>query len=158
MGAEVMRCNHWADGGKGTVDLAKHVVKLADSGKARFKPLYPDNMPLLEKIETVTKNIYGAKELVADAKICQQLQEWEKAGYGKFPICIAKTQYSFSTDPNLKGAPVGHTVTLREVRLSAGAEFIVAITGEIMTMPGLPRIPSANAIHLNRQGEIEGLF
>ena len=158
MGAEVMRCNHWADGGKGTVDLAKHVVKLADSGKARFKPLYPDNMPLLEKIETVVKNIYGAKELVADAKVCQQLQEWEKAGYGKFPICIAKTQYSFSTDPNLKGAPVGHTVTLREVRLSAGAEFIVAITGEIMTMPGLPRVPSANAIHLNRQGEIEGLF
>ena len=158
MGAEVMRCNHWADGGKGTVDLAKHVVKLADSGKARFKPLYPDNMPLLEKIETVVKNIYGAKELVADAKVCQQLQEWEKAGYGKFPICIAKTQYSFSTDPSLKGAPVGHTVTLREVRLSAGAEFIVAITGEIMTMPGLPRVPSANAIHLNRQGEIEGLF
>ena len=158
MGVEVIRCNHWADGGKGTVDLAKHVVKLADTGKARFKPLYPDNMPLLEKIETVAKNIYGAKELVADAKICQQLQEWEKAGYGKFPICIAKTQYSFSTDPNLKGAPVGHTVTLREVRLSAGAEFIVAITGEIMTMPGLPRVPSANAIHLNRQSEIEGLF
>ncbi len=158
MGAEAIRCNHWADGGKGTVDLAKHVIKLADSGKAKFKPLYPDNMPLFEKIETVAKHIYGARELVADAKIYQQLREWEKAGYGKFPICIAKTQYSFSTNPNLKGAPTGHTVTLREVRLSAGAEFIVAITGEIMTMPGLPRVPSANAIHLNRQGDIEGLF
>ncbi|MBM09631.1 MAG: formate--tetrahydrofolate ligase [Magnetovibrio sp.] len=158
LGVEVIRCNHWADGGKGTVTLAKHVIKLANSGKAKFKPLYPDNMPLLEKIETVARQIYGAKELVADAKVRQQLKEWEKAGYGKFPICIAKTQYSFSTDPNLKGAPTGHTVTLREVRLSAGAEFIVAITGEIMTMPGLPRVPAANAIQLNRQGDIQGLF
>jgi len=157
-GAEAIRCNHWADGSKGTTDLAKHVVKLADSGRANFKPLYPDDMPLFEKIETVAKKIYGAKELAADAKVRQQLHEWEKAGYGKFPICIAKTQYSFSTDPSLKGAPTGHTVTVREVRLSAGAEFIVAITGDIMTMPGLPRVPSANAIHLNRQGEIEGLF
>ena len=158
MGVEVIRCNHWADGGQGTFDLAKHVVKLADSGKAKFKPLYPDNLPLLEKIEIVAKQIYGAKELVADANVCRQLIEWEKAGYGKFPICIAKTQYSFSTDPNLKGAPTGHTVTLREVRLSAGAEFIVAITGEIMTMPGLPRVPAANTIQLNRQGDVEGLF
>jgi len=157
-GAEAIRCNHWADGSKGTEDLAKHVVKLADSGRAKFKPLYPDNMPLFEKIETVAKKIYRAKELTADAKVRQQLRDWEKAGYGKFPICIAKTQYSFSTDPNLKGAPSGHTVNLREVRLSAGAEFIVAITGEIMTMPGLPRVPSANAIHLNRSGDIEGLF
>ena len=157
-GAEAIRCNHWADGGAGTEDLAKHVVKLADSGRANFKPLYPDNIPLFEKIETVAKKIYGAKELAADAKVRQQLRDWEKAGYGKFPICIAKTQYSFSTDPNLKGAPTGHTVTLREVRLSAGAEFIVAITGDIMTMPGLPRVPSANAIHLNKVGEIEGLF
>ena len=115
-------------------------------------------MPLFEKIETVAKQIYGAKELTAEAKVRNQLREWEQAGYGKFPICIAKTQYSFSTDPNLKGAPTGHTVTLREVRLSAGAEFIVAITGEIMTMPGLPRVPSANAIHLNKNGDIEGLF
>jgi formate--tetrahydrofolate ligase len=158
MGAEAIICNHWADGSKGTEDLAKHVVKLADSGKAKFKPLYPDNMPLFEKIETVAKKIYRAKELTADAKVRQQLRDWEKEGYGKFPICIAKTQYSFSTDPNLKGAPSGHTVNLREVRLSAGAEFIVAITGEIMTMPGLPRVPSANAIHLNRSGDIEGLF
>ena len=157
-GAEAIRCNHWAEGSKGTEDLAKHVVKLADSGKAKFKPLYPDNIPLIDKIETVAKKIYGAKELTADAKVRQQLAEWEKAGYGKFPICIAKTQYSFSTDPNLKGAPSGHTVNLREVRLSAGAEFIVAITGEIMTMPGLPRVPSANAIHLNKKGDIEGLF
>ncbi len=157
-GAEAIRCNHWADGSKGTEDLAKHVVKLADSGKAKFKPLYPDEMPLFEKIETVAKKIYGAKELAADAKVRQQLRDWEKAGYGKFPICIAKTQYSFSTDPNLKGAPTGHTVTVREVRLSAGAEFIVAITGDIMTMPGLPRVPSANAIHLNKVGDIEGLF
>ncbi|MBT6094513.1 MAG: formate--tetrahydrofolate ligase [Rhodospirillaceae bacterium] len=157
-GAEAIRCNHWADGSKGTEDLAKHVVKLADSGKAKFKPLYPDEMPLFEKIETVAKKIYGAKELAADDKVRQQLRDWEKAGYGKFPICIAKTQYSFSTDPSLKGAPTGHTVTVREVRLSAGAEFIVAITGDIMTMPGLPRVPSANAIHLNAAGEIEGLF
>jgi formate--tetrahydrofolate ligase len=157
-GAEAIRCNHWADGSKGTVDLAKHVVKLADSGRAKFKPLYPDNMSLFEKIETVAKQIYGAKELTADDKVRQQLQDWEKAGYGKFPVCIAKTQYSFSTDPNLKGAPSGHTVNLREVRLSAGAEFIVAVTGDIMTMPGLPRVPSANAIHLNRNGEVEGLF
>ena len=157
-GALAIRCNHWADGSKGTIDLAKHVVKLADSGRANFKPLYDDKMPLFEKIETVAKQIYGAKELTAEAKVRNQLREWEQAGYGKFPICIAKTQYSFSTDPNLKGAPTGHTVTLREVRLSAGAEFIVAITGEIMTMPGLPRVPSANAIHLNKNGDIEGLF
>lgn len=158
MGAEAIICNHWAEGSKGTEELARHVVKLVDSGKAKFSPLYPDAMPLFEKIETVAKKIYGAKELTADAKVRQQLHEWEKAGYGKFPICIAKTQYSFSTDPNLKGAPSGHTVNLREVRLSAGAEFIVAITGEIMTMPGLPRVPSANAIHLNAKGDIEGLF
>ena len=157
-GALAIRCNHWADGSKGTIDLAKHVAKLADSGRAKFKPLYDDKMPLFEKIETVAKQIYGAKELTAEAKVRNQLREWEQAGYGKFPICIAKTQYSFSTDPNLKGAPTGHTVTLREVRLSAGAEFIVAITGEIMTMPGLPRVPSANAIHLNKNGDIEGLF
>jgi formate--tetrahydrofolate ligase len=158
LGAEAIICTHWADGSKGTEELAKHVVKLADKGKAKFAPLYPDEMPLFEKIETVAKKIYGAKELTADAKVRQQLHEWEKEGYGKFPICIAKTQYSFSTDPNLKGAPSGHTVNLREVRLSAGAEFIVAITGEIMTMPGLPRIPSANSIFLNAKGDIEGLF
>ena len=157
-GALAIRCNHWADGSKGTIDLAKHVVKLADSGRAKFKPLYDDKMPLFEKIETVAKQIYGAKELTAEAKVRNQLREWEQAGYGKFPICIAKTQYSFSTDPNLKGAPTGHTVTLREVRLSAGAEFIVAITGEIMTMPGLPRVPAANSIRVNEAGEIEGLF
>jgi len=158
LGSKAIVCNHWSEGGKGTQDLAKHVVKMVENGKSKFKPLYPDNMPLFEKIESIAKNIYGAKSLTGDAKILSQLKEWEKAGYGKFPVCIAKTQYSFSTNPDLIGAPKGHVVNLREVRLSAGAEFIVAITGEIMTMPGLPRVPSANAIHINNKGNVEGLF
>ena len=158
MGAEAIICNHWADGGAGTEELAKHVVKLIDSGKAKFKPLYPDNMSLIKKIETVATKIYGAKNVSADAKILNQLSEWEAQGYGKLPVCMAKTQYSFSTDPTLKGAPSGHTVGVREVRLSAGAGFVVVVTGEIMTMPGLPRVPAANSIYLNKKGEIEGLF
>ncbi len=158
MGAEAIICSHWANGGAGTEELAKHVVKLVESGKSKFKPLYPDNMPLLKKIETIAKKIYGAKDISADQKVQNQLRDWEAQGYGKLPVCMAKTQYSFSTDPNLKGAPSGHTVGIREVRLSAGAEFIVVVTGEIMTMPGLPSVPAANNIRLNKKGEIEGLF
>ncbi len=158
LGSKAIVCSHWAEGSKGTKELAKHVVKMVKTRKSIFKPLYPDNMPLFEKIESIAKNIYGANALTADAKILSQLKDWEKEGYGKFPVCIAKTQYSFSTNPNLIGAPTGHVINLREVRLSAGAEFIVAITGEIMTMPGLPRVPSANAIHINNKGNVEGLF
>lgn len=158
LGVKAIQCSHWSNGSKGTEELAHHVVALAEKGKSKFKPLYPDNMPLFEKIDTIVKKIYGGSEATADGKVRGQLREWEAAGYGHLPICIAKTQYSFSTDPNLKGAPKNHVVTVREVRLSAGAEFIVAITGEIMTMPGLPRVPSANTIRLNAKGEIEGLF
>jgi formate--tetrahydrofolate ligase len=158
LGADAILCNHWAEGSKGTEALAKQVVKLAESGKSKFKPIYPDDMPLLDKIETIAKKIYGAKGIAADDRVRGQLREWEAAGYGKFPVCIAKTQYSFSTDANLKGAPSGHIVPVREVRLSAGAEFIVAVTGDIMTMPGLPRVPAANSIKLNAGGQIEGLF
>ena len=158
LGVKAIQCSHWSDGSKGTEELAHHVVELAEKGKSKFKPLYPDNMPLFEKIDTIVKKVYGGSEATADQKVRNQLKEWEAAGYGHLPICIAKTQYSFSTDPNLKGAPKNHVVTVREVRLSAGAEFIVAITGEIMTMPGLPRVPSANTIKLNAKGDIEGLF
>ena len=158
LGVTAIVCSHWEHGGEGTEELAKYMVSLTEKRKAKFKPLYPDSMPLFEKVQKITKEIYGAKELSADASVRKQLRDWEKAGYGKFPICIAKTQYSFSTDPNLKGAPKGHTINLREVRLSAGAEFIVAITGEIMTMPGLPKTPAANSIYINKNGMIEGLF
>ncbi|MEO0342101.1 MAG: formate--tetrahydrofolate ligase [Pseudomonadota bacterium] len=157
-GSEAILAKHWADGSKGTIDLAKRVVEIADADMANFAPLYGDDMPLFEKIETVAKRIYRADEVIADKKIRDQLREWEAAGYGNLPVCMAKTQYSFSTDPNLRGAPTGHTLPVREVRLSAGAGFIVAICGEIMTMPGLPRVPSAEAIMLNDAGQIEGLF
>ena len=157
-GVKAFIATHWADGSAGTEELAHHVAELADSGLTEFAPLYPDDMPLFEKIETVAKEIYGAEEVAADLKVRQQLRDWEGQGYGHFPVCMAKTQYSFSTDPDLKGAPTGHTLGLREVRLSAGAEFIVALAGEIMTMPGLPRVPSANNIYLNDEGQIEGLF
>ncbi len=156
--ANAILASHWADGSAGTEALAKHVVELAESGQADFQPLYPDEMPLFEKIEAVATKLYGAAAVNADGKVRNQLKDWEKAGYGHFPVCMAKTQYSFSTDPSLKGAPEGHEVNVREVRLSAGAEFIVAITGDIMTMPGLPRVPAAEAIKLNDAGEIEGLF
>lgn len=158
VGAEAVLCEHWAKGSEGTIDLAKRVVEIVDEGKGSFKPLYPDEMPLLDKVRTVAQEIYRADDIAADNKIQAQLKSWEDQGYGNLPICIAKTQYSFSTDPNLRGAPTGHTVAIREVRLSAGAGFIVVITGEIMTMPGLPRVPSAEAIRLNDEGLIEGLF
>jgi len=157
-GAEAVLCKHWADGGAGAEDLAHRVVALAESGKAQFAPLYPDEMSLFGKIETIAKRIYHADEVLADAKIRAQLKEWEEAGYGHLPVCMAKTQYSFTTDPGRRGAPVGHSVPVREVRLSAGAGFVVVICGEIMTMPGLPRVPSAEAIRLNDAGQIEGLF
>jgi len=139
-------------------ELATRVAEIADSGVSNFAPLYDDDLSLMEKIETIAKSIYRADEVLADKKIRDQLRQWEAAGYDKLPVCMAKTQYSFSTDPNLRGAPVGHSLPIREVRLSAGAGFIVVVCGEIMTMPGLPRVPSAEAIMLNDAGEIEGLF
>ena len=157
-GAEAILCKHWAKGSEGIEDLAKKVVQLAESGASNFAPIYPDEMPLFQKIETIAKRIYHADEVLADKSIRDQLKAWEAAGYGHLPICMAKTQYSFSTDPNLRGAPTGHSVPVREVRLSAGAGFIVVICGEIMTMPGLPKVPSAEVIRLNDQGFVEGLF
>ncbi|WP_438986985.1 formate--tetrahydrofolate ligase [Marivivens donghaensis] len=157
-GAEAILSTHWADGGKGAEALAHKVVQLANSGAAHFAPLYPDEMPLFQKIETIAKRIYHADEVIADKKIRDQLREWEDAGYGNLPVCMAKTQYSFSTDPNLRGAPTGHSVPIREVRLSAGAGFVVVICGEIMTMPGLPRVPSAENIRIGDYGQVEGLF
>jgi formate--tetrahydrofolate ligase len=158
LGTEAILCTHWADGGAGTEELARRVVEIADSGKADFKPLYPDDMKLWSKVETIAKELYGADEITADSAVRARFKELEEGGYGHFPVCMAKTQYSFSTDPNLKGAPSGHSVAIREVRLSAGAEFVVVVTGAIMTMPGLPRVPAANSIRLNDQGLIEGLF
>jgi len=157
-GSEAILCQHWAKGSEGTVDLAKRVAEIADAGMGNFAPLYPDDMPLFQKIDTIAKRIYHADEVIAEKKIRDQLREWEDQGYGNLPICMAKTQYSFSTDPNWRGAPTGHTVPVREVRLSAGAGFVVVICGEIMTMPGLPRVPSAENIKLNADGDIEGLF
>lgn len=157
-GAEAILCKHWALGSAGIEDLARKVVSLAESGSANFSPLYPDEMGLFQKIETVAKRIYHADEVIADKSVRQQLKAWEEAGYGHLPVCMAKTQYSFSTDPNLRGAPTGHSVPVREVRLSAGAGFIVAICGEIMTMPGLPRKPSAEVIRLDDDLNVEGLF
>ncbi len=157
LGARAIIASHWANGGAGTEELAAHVVELTEDAPA-FKPLYPDEMPLFEKISTVVREIYRADEVTADTKVLNQLQDWEAEGFGHFPVCMAKTQYSFSTDPTRKNAPTGHTVAIREVRLSAGAGFIVAITGDIMTMPGLPRVPAAEAIHLDENGLVQGLF
>ena len=157
-GSEAVVSKHWEFGSEGSVDLARRVSEIADSDTSDFAPIYPDNMPLAEKIQTICKRIYRADEALMDKKICDQLQQWEEQGYGNLPICMAKTQYSFSTDPNLRGAPTGHSVPVREVRISAGAGFIVVVCGEIMTMPGLPRVPAAETIHLNNFGEIEGLF
>lgn len=157
-GSEAILCKHWAQGSKGVKDLANKVVEIIDSGAAQFAPLYPDEMPLFKKIETIAKRIYRADEVLADKSIRDQLKLWEDAGYGHLPVCMAKTQYSFTTDPSRRGAPIGHSVPVREVRLAAGAGFIVVICGEIMTMPGLPKVPSAEVIMLNDAGEIEGLF
>ncbi len=158
LGAEAIECRHWADGSRGITELATRVAELADADAAQFAPLYRDDMPLFEKIETIARRIYRADKVLADARIRNQLKEWEAAGYGHLPICMAKTQYSFSTDPDLRGAPVNHSVPVREVRLSAGAGFVVVICGEIMTMPGLPRKPAAQSIGFNDAGVIEGLF
>ncbi len=157
-GSEAIVSQHWEHGSKGSEALAKRVAEVADSGVSQFAPIYRDDLPLMEKIERIAKSIYRADEVLADKKIRDQLRLWEEQGYGNLPICMAKTQYSFSTDPNLRGAPTGHSVPIREVRLSAGAGFVVVVCGEIMTMPGLPRVPSAEAIHLNADGQIEGLF
>jgi len=157
-GVEAIICTHWSDGSAGTEDLAKKVVELVEGGSADFKPLYDENLGLLQKIEAIAKNIYDADGVVADQKVLNQIKDFEALGADKFPVCIAKTQYSFSIDPNAKGAPSGHTLPVREVRLSNGAEFIVAVCGDIMTMPGLPRVPAAEKITLNDQDQIEGLF
>lgn len=157
-GSEAILCKHWAEGSNGTKELATRIAEIADNDQSQFAPLYPDDMPLFEKIETIAKRIYRAEEVIADKSVRDQLRQWEEQGYGDLPVCMAKTQYSFSTDPNLRGAPNGHTVPVREVRLSAGAGFIVVITGQIMTMPGLPKVPSSEKIYLNDDGLIEGLF
>ncbi|MFG6498211.1 MULTISPECIES: formate--tetrahydrofolate ligase [unclassified Sulfitobacter] len=157
-GAEAILSRHWELGSEGSADLATRVAEIADGDHANFAPLYADEMPLFEKIETITKRVYRADEVLADQKVRNQLKDWEAQGYGNLPVCMAKTQYSFSTDPDLRGAPTGFSVPIREVRLSAGAGFVVVICGEIMTMPGLPRVPSAEAIKLNADGDVEGLF
>jgi formate--tetrahydrofolate ligase len=157
-GAEAIVSKHWADGSEGSRELATRVAEIADADMANFAPLYADDMSLADKIQTVCKRIYRADEALMDKKIRDQLRLWEEQGYGHLPVCMAKTQYSFSTDPNLRGAPDNHSVPVREVRLSAGAGFIVAVCGEIMTMPGLPRTPAAETIRLNEEGLIEGLF
>ena len=157
-GVDISLCTHWSDGGNGTKDLASTVVKICNKSKNTFRYLYEDKLPLFKKIEKIGQEIYHASEVVADTKVRNQLKDFEKKGYGKLPICVAKTQYSFSTDPSLKGAPTGHVLPVREVRLSSGAEFIVVICGEIMTMPGLPERPAAENIKVNKDGEVEGLF
>ena len=158
MGAEAILCRHWAEGSAGIEELAHKVVDLAESGLSQFAPLYSDEMGLFDKIDTIVRRIYRGSEAIADKAIREQLKRWEADGYGNLPVCMAKTQYSFSTDPNLRGAPTDHVVPVREVRLSAGAGFVVAICGEIMTMPGLPKVPSAEHIRFNDEGFIEGLF
>jgi formate--tetrahydrofolate ligase len=158
LGVEAILCTHWESGSSGTSKLAQKVVDLAESNTNQFKPLYVDTVSLWEKVNIIAKTIYGASEVVADKLVRDQFKNYETAGYGNFPICMAKTQYSFSTDPNLKGAPSGHVVPIREIRLSAGAEFIVVVTGEVMTMPGLPRIPAANSIGIDSNADIYGLF
>ncbi|EBA10407.1 formate--tetrahydrofolate ligase [Sagittula stellata] len=158
LGVDAILNKHWAEGGAGIEETAKKVVELCEGGSANYAPLYGDAMPLAEKIETVCKQIYRADGVVMDAKIRSQLKEWEDQGYGHLPVCMAKTQYSFSTDPGQRGAPTGFDIPVREVRLSAGAGFVVVVCGEIMTMPGLPRVPAAETIRLNADGLIEGLF
>jgi formate--tetrahydrofolate ligase len=157
-GVRAIIADHWAQGGEGAAELARTVVDLAESGQSDFRFLYPDEMPLLEKVRTIAQRIYGARDIEADKSVEDQFAQLQDQGYGHFPVCIAKTQFSFSTDPNLKGAPSDHVVGVREVRLSAGAEFVVAICGDVMTMPGLPRVPAANSIEVDAEGRIAGLF
>ena len=157
-GARAIVCSHWTNGGAGTEALARHVAEMIEAGEGAFEPLYPDEMPLWEKVETVAKRIYGASGITAPAAVRNRFKALQNGGYGHFPVCMAKTQYSFSTDPTRKGAPEGHEVPVRELRLSAGAEFVVAICGDMMTMPGLPKAPAAEGIHINDSGRIEGLF
>ena len=157
-GVKAIECTHWSDGGAGTEELAHEVVTLVDGGHANFAPLYADEMPIWDKVRTIATRLYRADDIIADKKIRDQIQNLQDSGYGHFPVCIAKSQYSFSTDPNLKGAPDNHVMAIREVRLSAGAGFIVVVCGDIMTMPGLPRVPAANNIDINASGEVVGLF
>jgi len=158
MGTKAFLCTHWADGGKGTESLAHHIVKVIDEGKANFKLLYPDDMKLRDKVKTIAQEIYRAADIACDASVETQFKDLEAAGFGHLPVCMAKTQYSFTTDPAKRGAPTGHIVPIRELRLSAGAEFVVVVTGEIMTMPGLPKVPAADSIRLDDKGQIQGLF
>jgi formate--tetrahydrofolate ligase len=155
---EAFKCTHWAEGSKGISALARHVAELADKDTAQFRPIYGEEMGLWDKVKTIAREIYRADDVVADKAVRDQFRAFEAQGYGKFPICMAKTQYSFSTDPNLKGAPLNHVVPIREIRLAAGAEFIVVVCGDIMTMPGLPKVPSAEMIGLDDKGQIAGLF
>ncbi len=158
LGVECVLADHWAQGGEGAADLAKIVVKTIETKPADFEPLYPDDMSLWEKTRTIAREIYGAEDITADKSVRDRFAEFEKEGFGKFPICVAKTQYSFTTNPDAKGVPLGHTIPIREVRLSAGAEFVVVVCGDIMTMPGLPKVPAANSIELGKDGRITGLF
>jgi formate--tetrahydrofolate ligase len=158
LGVEALMADHWAMGGEGAADVAKAVVRTIESGKSKLKLLYPDEMSLWEKVRTIAREIYRAKDISADKAVRDQLAAYEAMGYGKLPVCIAKTQYSFSTNPDLKGAPVDHIVPVREVRLSAGAEFVVAVCGDVMTMPGLPKVPAADSIDVGPDGKIVGLF
>jgi formate--tetrahydrofolate ligase len=158
LGVECVLADHWAEGGAGAVDLAETVVRTIDTKPSSFHPLYPDDMTLWEKTRTIAQEIYGAEDITADKSVKDRFAELEKEGFGKFPICVAKTQYSFTTNPNAKGVPLGHIIPIREVRLSAGAEFVVVICGDIMTMPGLPKVPAANNIELGSDGRIAGLF
>jgi formate--tetrahydrofolate ligase len=158
LGVTAIDCTHWADGGAGTTDLAQHVADMVDADTSQFAPLYDSDMPIWEKMRTIATRIYGAEDIIADKKVRDQIEKFQQDGFGNLPICVAKTQYSFSTDPDLKGAPSGHVVPIREVRLSAGAGFLVFVCGEIMTMPGLPRVPAADKIHIDDGGLIQGLF
>jgi formate--tetrahydrofolate ligase len=158
LGVTAIDCTHWSDGGAGTTDLAQQVVEMVDADTSQFAPLYDTDVPIWEKMRTIATRIYGAEDIIADKKVRDQIEKFQDSGFGNLPICVAKTQYSFSTDPSLKGAPSGHVVPIREVRLSAGAGFLVFVCGEIMTMPGLPRVPAADKIHIDDDGLIQGLF
>ncbi|MDB5863506.1 MAG: formate--tetrahydrofolate ligase [Betaproteobacteria bacterium] len=154
----VLLARHWADGGEGAADVARTVVDLIEKGNNQFKFVYEDDLPLWDKIKTIATKIYGAADITADAKVRGQIKRLQEGGYGHYPVCVAKTQYSFSTDPTLRGAPSGHVVNIREVRLAAGAEFVVMVCGDVMTMPGLPKVPSAEKIDITDDGKIVGLF